>query len=664
MDWFPWGEEAFAKARGEDKPVFLSIGYSTCHWCHVMEKESFEDPEVARLMNEVFVAIKVDREERPDLDDHYMAVSQALTGGGGWPLTIVMTPDGKPFFAATYVPRGNAYGRTGMLDLVPRIGGLWKSRRDEVLSSAKSIAAEIDRLAEAPAGDGAFDEASLVRAAGAIAAGFDAEHGGFGEAPKFPMPTVYPFLLRAWRRSGDAALLGMVEKSLAAMRNGGIYDQLGFGFHRYATDAAWLVPHFEKMLYDQALLALAYTEAWQATANDFYRRTALEVFAYVMRDLRSPEGAFFAAEDADSEGEEGKFYLWSAREIGSVLGAEDAERFMRAYGVSEDGNFGRAGAGVEVGAEGASILNRKPDDVTSPGIAEEKLREIRQRRVRPFRDDKVLADWNGLMIAALARAGAAFDEPSLIDAASKAADFVLGFMRGHEGRLFHRWRDGEAGISAFSDDYAFLAWGLLELYAAGFETRHLEAAIRISDDFIARFWDDAAGGFFLAADDSVDDRTQRRKAITDGVMPSANSVGLLVLARLGQITGRQDYRKKAEQLVRQYPRNAPDMALSLGAFFSTLDLVVGPSYEVVVAGDPAAADTKAMLRELHRRFLPRATVIFRPTDTADPPITRIAPFTAAQAAIGGRATAYVCEAGACRLPTTDIAVMLRQLGAR
>ncbi len=545
VDWYPWGEEAFAKARREDKPVFLSIGYSTCHWCHVMEEESFEDPEVARLMNEVFVSIKVDREERPDLDDHYMAVSQALTGGGGWPLTIVMTPDGKPFFAATYIPRENAYGRTGMLELVPRIGELWKSRREDVLSSADSIAAEIARLAEAPAGGGVFDEASLVRAAGAIAAGFDAEHGGFGEAPKFPMPTVYPFLLRAWRRSGDAALLGMVEKSLAAMRNGGIYDQLGFGFHRYATDAAWLVPHFEKMLYDQALLALAYTEAWQATANDFYRRTALEVFAYAMRDLRSPEGAFFAAEDADSEGEEGKFYLWSAREIGSVLGAEDAERFMQAYGVSERGNFDEPG----VDAAGANILNRKPDDTTAPGAAEEKLRGVREGRVRPFRDDKVLADWNGLMIAALARAGAAFDEPSLTEAALRAADFVLGRMRGRDGRLFHRWRDGEAGIPAFADDHAFLAWGLLELYAAGFDTRHLEAAIGITDDFIARFWDDAAGGFFQAAVDAVDGRALRRKAITDGVMPSANSAGLLVLARLAQITGRQDYRQKAEQLV-------------------------------------------------------------------------------------------------------------------
>jgi uncharacterized protein len=664
VDWYPWEEEAFEKARREDKPVFLSIGYSTCHWCHVMEEESFEDVAVARLMNEVFVSIKVDREERPDLDDHYMAVSQALTGGGGWPLTIVMTPDGKPFFAATYVPRGNAYGRTGMLELVPRIGELWKSRREDVLSSANSIAAEIVRLADAPAGGGVFDGASLVRAAGAITAGFDAEHGGFGEAPKFPMPTVYPFLLRAWRRSGDAALLGMVEKSLVAMRGGGIYDHLGFGFHRYATDAAWRVPHFEKMLYDQALLALAYTEAWLATGNDFYRRTALEVFVYAMRDLRSPEGAFFAAEDADSEGEEGKFYLWRAREIASVLGAEDAARFMGEYGVSEEGTFDGPGVGTGVEAGGLNILYRKPDDTSAPGAAEEKLRRVREGRVRPFRDDKVLADWNGLMIAALSRAGAAFDEPSLIEAAGGAADFVLGRMRDRRGQLLHRWRDGEAGIPAFADDYAFLALGLLELYAAGFDTRRLEAAIEITDDFVARFWDDAAGGFFQAAADAVDGRALRRKAITDGVMPSANSAGLLVLARLAEITGRQGYRQKAEQLVLRYPRNAPDQALSFGAFFSTLDLVVGPAYEVVVAGDPAAADTKAMLRELRRRYLPHVTVLLRPTDTMDPPITRLAPFTASQTSIGGRATAYVCEAGSCRLPATDIATMLKQLGVR
>jgi uncharacterized protein YyaL (SSP411 family) len=354
VDWYPWGEEAFARARREDKPIFLSIGYSTCHWCHVMEKESFEDTEVADLMNAVFVSVKVDREERPDLDEHYMAVSQMLTGGGGWPLTIMMTPDGRPFFAATYIPRESVYGRLGMLELAPRIDEMWKSRRAEVLSSAQSIAAEMGRIADAPAGGGSFDADSLARASDALAGQFDEVNGGFGGVPKFPMATVHPFLLRSWKRSGDAATLARVEKSLAAMRNGGVYDQLGFGFHRYSTDGKWLVPHFEKMLYDQALLALAYTEAWQATGKDFYRRTAREIFTYVLRDMRSPEGAFYSAEDADSEGEEGKFYLWRADEVRKLIGDRGFEAFSRTYEIRE----------------GANILHRLPADTAVPGKEE------------------------------------------------------------------------------------------------------------------------------------------------------------------------------------------------------------------------------------------------------------------------------------------------------
>lgn len=387
------------------------------------------------------------------------------------------------------------------------------------------------------------------------------------------------------------------------------------------------------------------------------RRTALEVAAYVLRDLRSPEGAFYCAEDADSEGGEGKFYLWRADEIVSVLGEGKAEPFIRAHGVSERGNFAEPGAGPS----GANILHRTMDDSSAPGEAEEKLRVAREGRVRPFRDDKVLADWNGLMIAALSRAGAAFDETSLIEAAARAAHFVLERMRSSDGRLMHRWRDGQPAIAAFADDYAFLAWGLLELYFAGFDARHLEAAIGLADELVARFWDEAAGAFFQVAVDDMDGRVVRRKAFTDGVMPSANSAGLLVLSRLAQITGRQDYRRKAELLARAYPAEAPEHAVSFGAFYTALDLLVGPPCEVVVAGDPAAADTTAMLRELRRRFLPHAAVILRPTNVDDPPITRIAPATAAQTALGGRATAYVCEAGACRPPTTDISTLLALL---
>jgi hypothetical protein len=656
VDWYPWGEEAFARARSEDRPVFLSIGYSTCHWCHVMERESFEDPEVAEHMNGAFVSVKVDREERPDLDDHFMAVSQVLTGGGGWPLTIVLTPAGKPFFAATYIPRESMSGRMGMIDLVPRIVHAWTSRRDEVLSSADSIAAEIARLAASPPGGGSCDGASVGRAAEALAAHADDENGGFGTAPKFPMPTLYPLLLRAWKRTGSAAALAMAEKGLVAMRNGGVYDQVGFGFHRYSTDAEWLVPHFEKMLYDQALLALAYTEAWQATGRDFYRATAREIAACVLRDLRTPDGAFCSAEDADSEGEEGKFYLWTAAEIRACLGTDASAAFIDRYGVKDHGNF--------PGSRGQNILHRQPGDEALPGEAEAALLARRGSRVRPFLDDKVLVDWNGLMIAALAREAAAFGDTELAAAAVRAASFLLARMKDPSGRLLHRLRAGAAAIPAFADDYAFLAWGLLELYGATFDPRWLVEARDLADQLLELFWDPEGGGFFQTAEGEGDARAARRKSQADGVLPSANSVGVLVLARLADITGDSRYRQKAEQAAAAFPREAVRASISFGAFLSAIDVLAGPTFQVVVAGDPAAPDTQAMLRELQQRFLPRVTVLLRPAGDAGAQLSRIAPSTAAQVPLGGRATAYVCRDGACRLPTTDVSAMLAQLGEK
>ena len=405
MDWYPWGEEAFQAARTNDKPVFLSIGYSTCHWCHVMENESFSDPGVADLMNEAFISIKVDREERPDLDEHFMNVSRLLTGSGGWPLTIIMTPERKAFYAATYIPRENAYGRMGMLELIPRIRDLWETRRDDVVQSADAIAEEINKLDHGvPSGFAAGAEVASG-AARALSGMFDSRNGGFGTAPKFPMPTIFGLLLRAWNRDGDAETLGMVTRTLSAMRSGGIYDQVGFGFHRYSTDARWRVPHFEKMLYDQALHCLAYTEAWQATGAEAWKQTAREICAYVLRDLALPEGGFATAEDADSEGVEGRFYVWTAVEVRSLLG-DRAEAFSARYGV-EDG-----------------ILHRDVSDSVTAGEDEAVLLSARARRVRPLRDDKILADWNGLMIAGLARAGSAFDEPPLVAAGEAAARFI------------------------------------------------------------------------------------------------------------------------------------------------------------------------------------------------------------------------------------------------
>jgi uncharacterized protein len=479
VDWYPWGEEAFEAARRRDRPVFLSIGYSTCHWCHVMESESFADPAIADLMNDAFVSIKVDREERPDLDEHFMNVSRLLTGTGGWPLSILLTADRRAFYAATYIPRENAYGRMGMRELIPRIRELWENKRDEVVHSADAIAAEIGKIVRHAEQGFIFDAGVAATAARSLSRMYDSRHGGFGSAPKFPMPTVFGMLLRAWRRDADAETLGMVGRSLSAMRNGGIYDQVGFGFHRYSTDAQWRVPHFEKMLYDQALHCLAYTEAWQATGAEEWKNTATEICAYVLRDLALPEGAFATAEDADSEGEEGRFYFWTEAAVQSVLG-NGAAGFCARYGVSRD----------------PSILHREISDRTPPGAPEASLLGARASRVRPLRDDKILADWNGLMVAALARAGRAFGEPSFVQAAERAARFVTRQMRSSDRGLLHRHRDGESAISGFADDYAFLAWGILELYEATFDAVWLEECVSLTEHFLGHFWDTEGAGSF------------------------------------------------------------------------------------------------------------------------------------------------------------------------
>jgi uncharacterized protein YyaL (SSP411 family) len=647
VDWYAWGDEAFRRAKDDDKPVFLSIGYSTCHWCHVMEHESFEAESVAALMNSTFVSVKVDREERPDIDAHFMRICQLLTGAGGWPLTMVLTPEGKPFFAATYIPKDNAYGRKGMRELVPEIAELWASRRAEVDASAEAVGRELaDRARESSGTGGAPDPEAAGQAARQLSRMFDSENGGFGDAPKFPMPVLFPLLLRAWERGKDPEVLRMVEQSLTGMRNGGIFDQLGFGFHRYSTDAHWLVPHFEKMLYDQALLLLAYTETWQAVGKDFYRRTAEEIAAYVLRDMTSPEGAFYSAEDADSEGEEGKFYTWTEREAAATLGQAELGQFVETYGVLRPGQ---------------NILHRDSADVSAPGGREETLFAAREGRIRPFKDDKVLADWNGLMIAALARAGGAFDDPRLVEAAGRAADFVLHRMS-PEGRLCHRFRDGETAITAFAEDHAFLAWGLLELYEAGFEERFLSRALDVMQGLTAHHWDAEEGGFFQTAADAPPLPGGRVKQLSDGVIPSANSVALLVLLKLARITGSVEYQRMAEAIMRLSPSRGAEDAYSHAFFLCAMDMAAGPFFEIVIAGIPDGSDARSIAREVRRRFIPRKVLILRPTDDAEPPIVRIAPFTKPLASLNGKAAAYVCRDHACSLPTVDPAKLLSLLG--
>ena len=669
VDWYPWGEEAFAKARREDKPIFLSIGYSTCHWCHVMERESFQDPEVARLLNEVFVNIKVDREERPDLDSIYMSVCQLVSGQGGWPLTIAITPEQKPFFASTYIPRENRFGRVGLLEIIPRIKELWENRRGEILESAEKITGMLRQFVPSGRGD-VLGPAPLDTAYRNLAQIFDAEHGGFGTAPKFPTPHTLLFLLRYWKRTGNGNAREKVEATLQAMRRGGIFDQVGFGFHRYSTDKRWLVPHFEKMLYDQALLAMAYTEAFQATGREEYRQTAREIFSYVLRDLADPAGGFYSAEDADSEGEEGKYYLWSTPEVREILGEEGAALICRGFNLEDEGNYIDAAAGGKTGRniphlekslEELSEFLNVPDLARRVAGAREKLLAAREKRVRPHRDDKILTDWNGLMIAALARGAQALDEPAYAEAAEKAADFILAGMVGSGGKLLHRYRDGQAAISAHLDDYAFLVWGLLDLYEATFAVRYLRSARDLARTAIRRFWDDESGGFFLAAEDAGE-MLVRPKEIYDGAVPSGNSAMALNLLRLARFTSEAELEERAAGIEKAFSRLVANTPNAYAALLLAVEFRLGPPAEVVIAGNPEAEDTRAMIRRVRGSYFPNKVVLLRPEGEEPPEIVDLAPFTREQNSVDGKAAAYVCRDYQCRSPVTDPEKMAELIG--
>ena len=544
VDWYPWGEEAFEKARKENKPVFLSIGYSTCHWCHMMAHESFEDEEVAGLMNEAFVSIKVDREERPDIDNIYMTVCQIILGRGGWPLNIIMTPGKKPFFAGTYIPKNTRFNQIGMLELVPRIKEIWEQQHEEVLDSAEKITSTIQEMIKESSGEGLGEEV-IEEVYEELLSSFDTEYGGFSGAPKFPTPHKISFLLRYWRRSRNPEALHMAEYTLDKMRRGGIYDHLGSGFHRYSTDSMWLLPHFEKMLYDQALTAIAYTEAYQVTGKDLYKETAEGILDYVLRDLTSPEGGFYCGEDADVEREEGKYYLWTLEEIRSILDPEDSELIIKMFNLREEGNFEEEIRGRETGTN-LFYMARSPGSLAAKmkipveevekkvKAAREKLLKARYERKRPSLDDKILTDWNGLMIAAFAKGYQVFGEQRYLKAAEKAADFILMALYSPGDGLLHRYRDGVAGISGTSDDYAFLIHGLLELYEAGFKMRYLKAAVSLNSELLECFWDPVNGGLYFTANDS-EALIFRKKEFMDSAIPTGNLIrnaDLLLLSRI------------------------------------------------------------------------------------------------------------------------------------
>lgn len=669
MEWYPWGEEAFEKAKKENKPIFLSIGYSTCHWCHVMAHESFEDEEVARLMNRAFVCIKVDREERPDIDNIYMTVCQIILGRGGWPLNIIMTPKMKPFFAGTYIPKNSRFSQTGMLELVPRIKEIWDRQREEVLESADKITSTIQNMISESAGEG-VGESIMEEAYEELLTSFDNEYGGFERAPKFPTPHKIFFLLRYWRRSGNPEALHMVEYTLENMYRGGIHDHLGSGFHRYSTDNMWIVPHFEKMLYDQALIATAYTEIYQVTGKRLYKEAAEGILDYVLRDLTSQEGGFYCGEDADVEGEEGKYYLWTSEEVRNILSPEDSELITKVFNLSEGGNFEEEIRGRKTGTNIfymphsleflAAELKIPADEVKSRvKLAKEKLLSARNKRKRPAKDDKVLTDWNGLMIAALAKGFQTFGEEKYLKAAEKAADFILKRLYSPDRRLLHRYREGKSGISGNADDYAFLVHGLIELYEAGFKLKYLKAALCLNREFIEHFWDPVRGGCFFTADDS-ESLIFRKKEFADAAIPSGNSTEMLNLLRLSRITADLELEDKAQRLERAFSKLIQKIPSGYTQFLSAFDFGLGPAYQVVIAGKHGSSDTEHMLEELWAYFIPNKVLVFRP-EGKDHEITKLAKYTEEQVPIEGKATAYVCQNYQCQLPTTEVNEMLRML---
>lgn len=669
--WYPWGENAFQRAKEEDKPIFLSIGYATCHWCHVMAHESFEDTEVADYLNKHFISIKVDREERPDVDQVYMSVCQALTGRGGWPLSIFMTPDKRPFFAGTYFPRHSRMGMPGFIDLCANVIIAWKNKRKDLMESSEKITASIqqmDQMDTKQHSDQTMNKSvnkdTLKECFEYFQNSFDPEWGGFGSAPKFPSPHNYSFLLRWHKRTGDKNALKMVEKSLQSMRQGGIFDHIGSGFHRYSVDERWLVPHFEKMLYDQAMLSLAYTDAYQVTGKEFYGQVVREIVTYVLRDMTSPEGGFYCAEDADSpqdansRGEEGLFYVWNPQEIIAHLGADDGDIFCRFYNITEKGNFEHnlsiphMTQSIEAFAEQEKVTSKDLHHLLA--TCRGKLFSIREKRIHPLKDDKILAGWNGLMIAALARASQALGEPEYLDAAKKSADFVLASMGRESGRLYRRHRLGESAIPGFLEDYTFMVWGLIELYESGNEVRYLREAINLNQTMHELFWDDANGGFFFTGKDS-EQMISRSKEIYDGATPSGNSVALMNLMRLARMTGDTALEQQADQVMTTFSAQIMSHPMAFTQFLAACDFIIGPSQEIVVVGDPQDRMVKEMLAILKKTYLPNKVLLFRGKGDSYKALDEMAPFLKEIMTAGSeRPTTFWCQQFACQEPITSI----------
>ena len=676
VDWYPWGEEAFAKAKRENKPIFLSIGYSTCHWCHVMERESFEDHEAAAVLNRYFISIKVDREERPDIDHLYMAFCQALTGSGGWPLTIMMTPEKKPFFAGTYFPKTQRMGHQGLMELLEQVGTLWNASEVKLRESADKIVAAVHSsrtqtnksaipsspLASKSLLQNAKSSASetiqtwgeqiIKKAYANLASSFDARYGGFGNAPKFPTPHTLTFLLRYAEDHPQDKALAMVRKTLDGMALGGIYDHIGFGFARYSTDEKWLIPHFEKMLYDNALLALAYLESYQYDHRQQDAQRATEIFTYVLRDMTSPEGGFYSAEDADAEGIEGKFHVWTPEEVVSVLGKETATKYCSVYGISAEGNFeGKNNPNLLLGslAQIAHDSGLTRDEVLSSlEDARQSLFTAREKRIHPHKDDKILTAWNGLMIAALAKGAQVFGKGPYLEAAAKATEFALTHLVRNDGRLLARYREGDAAFPGYLDDYAFFIWGLLELYSASGKPQYLKTALHFQEELERLFTDDEGGGYFLTGSDA-EELLFRPKESYDGALPSGNSITALNLLRLARLTGDERWEIKAEQQLLAFRPVLEEHPSGYTAFLQALQFALHPSQELILAGPLEAAKLPEMRQIFFSEFRPYSSVLYQ-----EGSISEIISWTKDYPIDPNHVTAYLCQNFTCQRPVQQI----------
>ena len=685
VDWYPWGEEAFEKARSENKPIFLSIGYATCHWCHVMERESFSDAAIAEIMNRYFVSIKVDREERPDIDRVYMTFVQATTGSGGWPMSVFLTPDLKPFYGGTYFAPEDLYGRPSFRTILSRLAEAWEKEHEKILNSANEVTQALREAASADQGGaGKLEKSVLDKTYEQTKASYDKTYGGFGGAPKFPRPVTLNFLLRYYARTGEKPALEMTLQTLRAMAQGGIHDHIGGGFHRYSTDARWHVPHFEKMLYDQAQLAIAYTEAYQASKDPFFADIARDILEYVLRDMRGPGSGFYSAEDADSlfeaggpEHGEGAFYVWEAKEIQDILGAEMAAVFNFYYGVEPSGNV-PAQQDVQGELKGRNVLierhslaetakqfNKSQEEIKDIlSLARRKLFDVRSNRPRPPLDDKVLTSWNGLMISAFARAAQVLEEPRYLEAARSPAEFIKTKLYDAKANaLQRRYREEHVDIDGFLDDYAFLVQGLIDLYEASFDLKWLTWAIRLQEKQDQLFWDRERGGYFSTTgeDSSI---LLRMRDDYDGAEPSANSVAAMNLLRLWQMTDRDEWKGKADQTLSAFSNPLQQSPTALPQLVAALDFSLSKPKQIIIAGKPNAADTHAMLRLVHERYIPVKFLMLADGGTAQDQIAKWLPFVEYIRPKDGKATAYICENYVCNLPTSDLDVAAQLLDGK